>query len=138
MQLAGVSGRDRDVLELSGLLGDAGFDELAERLLMALANERPVVSLTIDEREMIIRSLDDPPESLDELSAVLLREHEWRVREGRVEPTVQPCLRMLDVKTSRVAAGDDCSCRYLPPTGSSAAFSKVEPGRCSKTLPNEG
>ena len=50
---------------------------------MALANERPVVSLTIDEREMIIRSLDDPPESLDELSAVLLREHEWR-REGLV------------------------------------------------------
>ena len=84
MQLAGVSGPDRDVLELSGLLGDAGFDELAERLLMALANERPVVSLTIDGREMIIRSLDDPPELLDELSAVLLREHEWRVREGLV------------------------------------------------------
>ena len=83
MQLAGVGVTDRDVLELSGLLGDAGFDELAEMLLMALANERPVVSLTIDEREMIIRSLDDPPESLDELSAVLLREHEWR-REGLV------------------------------------------------------
>ena len=73
MQLAGVSVPDRDVLELSGLLGDAGFDELAEMLLMALANERPVVSLTIGEREMIIRALDDPPESLDELSAVLLR-----------------------------------------------------------------
>ena len=84
MQLAGVGVTDRDVLELSGLLGDAGFDELAEMLLMALANERPVVSLTIGERKMIIRALDDPPESLAELRAVLLREHEWRVREGLV------------------------------------------------------
>jgi hypothetical protein len=43
-----------------------------------------VLALTIDEREMIIRSLDDPPEALAELRAVLLREHEWRAREGLV------------------------------------------------------
>jgi len=43
-----------------------------------------VLALTIDEREMIIRSLDDPPESLAELRGVLMREHDWRVREGLV------------------------------------------------------
>jgi hypothetical protein len=29
-------------------------------------------------------ALDDPPDGLEELRGVLLREHEWRVREGLV------------------------------------------------------
>jgi hypothetical protein len=40
------------------------------------------LALTIPEREAIIRTLDDPPQTLAETTAVLLREHEWRVREG--------------------------------------------------------
>jgi hypothetical protein len=43
-----------------------------------------VLALTIDDREAILRALDDPPDSLAELRGVLLREHEWRVREGLV------------------------------------------------------
>ena len=38
--------------------------------------------LTIDERAVILASLEDPPEGLIELRAVLLNEHEWRQREG--------------------------------------------------------
>jgi hypothetical protein len=43
-----------------------------------------VLALTIADREAIIRTLDDPPDDLAELRGVLLREHEWGVREGLV------------------------------------------------------
>jgi hypothetical protein len=43
-----------------------------------------VLALTIPERETIIRALDDPPPGLEELRAVLIREHVWRVRDGLV------------------------------------------------------
>ena len=43
-----------------------------------------VLALTIPEREMIIRALDDPPPGLEEVRAVLLREHVGRVRDGLV------------------------------------------------------
>ena len=43
-----------------------------------------VLALTIPERELIIRALDDPPSGLEELRAVLLREHVGRVRHGLV------------------------------------------------------
>jgi hypothetical protein len=36
------------------------------------------------EREQILRALDDPPEGLAELRGVLVREHDWRAREGLV------------------------------------------------------
>ena len=39
-----------------------------------------VLALTIPERETIIRALDDPPRGLEELRAVLLREHVGRAR----------------------------------------------------------
>jgi hypothetical protein len=38
--------------------------------------------LSIEDREVILSVLDDPPEPLCELHAVLLQEHEWRRREG--------------------------------------------------------
>jgi hypothetical protein len=38
----------------------------------------------VPDREAIIRTLDDAPDSLAELRGVLLREHEWRLREGLV------------------------------------------------------
>ena len=41
-------------------------------------------ALTIDERETIIRALEDTPPGLEELRAVLLREHVGRVRDGLV------------------------------------------------------
>jgi hypothetical protein len=84
MQLAGTPVADRDVLELARLAREVGFNYLAEKLEMAYDRETRVLALTIDEREMIIRTLDDPPESLAELRGVLVREHDWRVREGLV------------------------------------------------------
>lgn len=44
--------------------------------------------MEIDERAIILASLEDPPEGLAELRAVLLNEHQWRRREGLdpVEP----------------------------------------------------
>jgi hypothetical protein len=43
------------------------------------------VALIVVDRESILRALDDPPsDGLAELRAVLLVEHEWRVREGLV------------------------------------------------------
>jgi hypothetical protein len=54
-------------------------------LEQALDREVTVVALTIDERGSILRALDDAPtDGLAELRGVLLREHEWRVREGLV------------------------------------------------------
>ena len=44
-----------------------------------------VLALTIPERETIIRVLDDAPPGLEELRAVLIREHVGRVRDGLVE-----------------------------------------------------
>ena len=44
-----------------------------------------VLALTIEDRERLLRTLDDPSTTaLAELRAVLLREHEWRVRVGLV------------------------------------------------------
>ena len=38
--------------------------------------------LTIDDRAIILGSLEDPPEGLSELRAVLMNEHQWRQRDG--------------------------------------------------------
>ena len=51
----------------------------------ALKRETVIVALTVPDREMILRALDDPQtDALAELRATLLLEHEWRVREGLV------------------------------------------------------
>ncbi len=75
---------DEDVLALADLLHDAGFDDTAEALVTALEAERTFVALSVQDREQILRSLDDPPIELAELRGVLLRGHEWRVRVGLV------------------------------------------------------
>jgi hypothetical protein len=82
MMLAGIRVPDEDVLQLALLLRAARFAETAERLEDAYDLETKILALTIAEREQIIRALDDPPDGLAELRGVLLREHEWRVREG--------------------------------------------------------
>ena len=84
MMLAGTPVPDPLVLELARLLRDAGLDVTAETLETAYDGEHKIVALTIEDREAIISVLDDPPDGLGELRGVLLREHEWRVREGLV------------------------------------------------------
>ena len=54
--------------------------ELAEKLETAYDRETKVLALTIDDREAILRAVEDCPDGLAELRSVL--EHEWRVREG--------------------------------------------------------
>jgi hypothetical protein len=41
-----------------------------------------LLALSIDEREQILGCLDDPPDGLCELRAVLLQKHAWRVGDG--------------------------------------------------------
>ena len=79
IHLAGVLVRDQLVLELARLVDD---DALSSRLETAYGRMTKVLALTIPERETIIRALDDAPPDLEELRAVLLREHVGRVRDG--------------------------------------------------------
>jgi hypothetical protein len=41
-----------------------------------------LLAFTIDERAIILDALDDPPDGLTELRAVLVNDHLWRQREG--------------------------------------------------------
>ena len=59
-------------------------DNLSSRLETAYGRMTKVLALTIPERETIIRALDEPTPGLEELRAVLLREHVGRVRDGLV------------------------------------------------------
>ena len=52
----------------------------------ALEVETVVLALSIEDRERILRALEECPDSLGDLRAVLLQEHVWRVREGIVDP----------------------------------------------------
>jgi hypothetical protein len=81
MHLAGVPVRDELVLELARLVDD---DELGSRLETAYGRMTNVLALTISERETIIRALNEPPPGLEELRAVLLREHVARVKGGLI------------------------------------------------------
>jgi len=84
MMLAGIPVADKDVLELARLLREVALEPVAEKLEKGYDAETKVLALTIDDRERILRALDDPPAGLAELRGVLLREAEWRVREGLV------------------------------------------------------
>lgn len=79
--LAGIPISRESVLRLA-----ADVDEPAAGTLEAgLDADRHTIALTILEREQILRCLDDHGiEELAELRAVLLKEHEWRVRIGLV------------------------------------------------------
>ena len=84
MRLAGVSVLERHVAALAELLLEAGFEETADVLLLALDAGQDLVSLSIQDREAMMQVLNDPPDALAELRGVLLAEHERRVREGLV------------------------------------------------------
>jgi hypothetical protein len=81
MMLAGVHVPNEDVFKLARVV-----DEPVRTLLEnALERETVIVALTVPDREQILRALDDPQtDALAELRATLLREREWRQREGLV------------------------------------------------------
>lgn len=80
--LAGLPVSNDATSELAILVRTTGGDELADRLERALNHDVKLLALTIPERTIILSALEDPPQPLAELRAVLLNEHEWRVREG--------------------------------------------------------
>ena len=61
------------VSELAAAVRATGAEELADHLEDALDDGVALVALTIDERAIILASLEDPPEGLAELRAVLLK-----------------------------------------------------------------
>ena len=79
IHLAGVPLRHEAILELARLVDDGA---LGSRLESAYSRMTKVLALTVPERETIIHALDNPPPELEELRAVLLREHLGRVRDG--------------------------------------------------------
>jgi hypothetical protein len=41
-----------------------------------------LLALSLDERALLVSALEDPPQDLAELRAVLLADHQWRRTEG--------------------------------------------------------
>jgi hypothetical protein len=67
MMLAGVPVPVEAVAELASTVRATGADQLADRLDQALGDGVPLLALTIDERAIILATLEDPPEGLAEL-----------------------------------------------------------------------
>ena len=78
--LAGISVPAELVEELAALADEP----VASTLRDGLGTKRTIFALTVLEREQLLRALEDCPDGLGELLAVLLREHEWRKRVGLV------------------------------------------------------
>lgn len=76
MRLAGISVREESVADLARLLLDAGFDDTADVLLLALDSEQDLVALSAADREAILQVLVDPPHGLAEVRSAVLAEHE--------------------------------------------------------------
>lgn len=68
--------------ELAALVRVAGAAALADRLELALDNQVKLLALSLDERALMLSALEDPPQELAELRAVLLADHQWRHGEG--------------------------------------------------------
>lgn len=70
---------------LFALLREVELPDTAAKLERGMELGTKVYALAITDREAILRALDETPSGgLAELRGVLLREHEWRVREGLV------------------------------------------------------
>ena len=79
--LAGVPVFDAATAELATMVR-AQMPTLADRLNRALGDGVSLLALTMDERAIILATLEDPPDGLAELRGVLVNEHQWRQREG--------------------------------------------------------
>ena len=77
MMLAGLPVPNGALDALAALVRAAGADDLADRLDVALAEGVALLALAIDERATILAALEDPPDGLAELRAVLLADHTW-------------------------------------------------------------
>ncbi len=64
------------------MLRDAGCDDTAARLESGYEHQARLLGLSTAERDEILAVLVDCPDGLGELRAVLVQQHEWRVREG--------------------------------------------------------
>lgn len=84
MMLCGIPVDESHVVELAGMLRDAGHDDTSARLERAQERQTKLLALSIDEREQILSVLLECPDGLAELRGVLLQEHVWRQREGLV------------------------------------------------------
>lgn len=74
--LAGISVTPRSVLTLARLVDDA---ELATKLRSAVVESDSVISLETEERETLLRALDDSPQAeFEDLRNTLVQEHERR------------------------------------------------------------
>jgi len=78
MMLAGVTVTDSAVGILARSARLVGADKLGRRLERALEDHVALLALTVDERSVILSTLDDPPAGLAELRDVLTNEHRWR------------------------------------------------------------
>jgi hypothetical protein len=78
----GRAAADRHVIELAGMLRDVGCDDTAAPLESGYEHQAKLLALSVEERDEILSVLVDCPDGLGELRAVLLQQHEWRVREG--------------------------------------------------------
>ena len=60
----------------------AGAEDLADRLERSVTHGVKLLAMTLDERALMLSALEDPPQELPELRAVLLADHQWRQSEG--------------------------------------------------------
>ena len=94
MMLAGLPIPNDAVAELAAIVRDAGADDLADRLERALADEVKLLALTLDERALMLAALEDPPQELAELRAVLLADHQSAAkRRARLTSSQRPELK---------------------------------------------
>jgi len=82
MMLAGCPVPNSAVVELARILRHNGAGNLADRLDRAVADQVKLLALTFPERAVLLAALEDPPDTLTELRAVLLSDHRWRLAQG--------------------------------------------------------
>jgi hypothetical protein len=79
--LAGVEVRDDQLLDLAREVRNAGAEDTAAKIEHAWATEATTLALETDDREALLRVLDDKPD-LTVLQSVLLQEHERKLGGG--------------------------------------------------------
>jgi hypothetical protein len=81
IRLAGLDITDDSLLALVTRLRRADLEHQADTIVGALMSQQSEVALTPPDRIAILTVLDDPPDGLAELRAVLLQGH-GQVRDG--------------------------------------------------------